>query len=105
MAHTEPVSAFVGCQWVNMYSDWNTAVMGAICTAESHGNVLAIDHNTNGSTDYGLLQINSVHSDMVSELSDLYTPQVNIAVAHKLWLAHGYEPWSSYNSGYYLNFM
>lgn len=44
-------------------STWNTAV--AVALAESGGKTDATNHNTDGSTDYGLFQINSVHADLL----------------------------------------
>lgn len=52
------------------------------------------------------MQINSNHADLVhGDLTSLFSPQVNVAVAHELWLAHGWTPWSSYLNGSYLAFL
>lgn len=43
---------------------------------------------------YGLLQINGIHSHLVGgDPSALYDPETNIRIAHDLWLSRGYRPW------------
>lgn len=77
-------------------------VAAAIAMAESSGNPQATNHNTNGSTDYGLWQINSVHSGQFGTPgARWYDPQYNAQMAHTLWKSQGFRPWSTYNSGAY----
>lgn len=77
--------------------------------AESKGNPTIDNAGTNrdGSVDYGLMQINSIHADMVAgDLESLRNPQVNIKIAYSLskggtdWTA-----WSVYNNGKYLAYL
>lgn len=95
------------CSAVNAY-DWDTRTAYAICMAES-GGVASKDNaglNRDGSVDRGLFQINSVHSDMVNgDLNSLFDPKVNVSIAYKLYSANGWQPWSVYNSGKYLQFL
>lgn len=75
----------------------------AIVEAESSGNPEAINQNTNGSTDYGLAQINSIHG--VSQ-SAMFDPAQNLAEAYSL--SDGgtnFAPWSTYNSGAYQKYL
>lgn len=78
----------------------------AIVQAESGGNPAATNHNTNGSTDYGLWQINSVHSSLLSH-GVWNDPQSNTNMAYQVWKSAGgsWSPWSTYNSGAYQKYM
>jgi hypothetical protein len=79
--------------------------MLAICQAESGGNTNATNYNYNGTTDRGVLQVNSSHAYMVNgDLNSLYDPAVNISIAYRIWLGQSYQAWSSYNSGSYERF-
>lgn len=99
---TDPVQPLVNCQLVNNY-DWNKQIAYAICMAESQDNPNATDNDSDGSTDYGLMQINSIHADLVNgDLNSLFDPATNIKIAYKLsqqgtkWTA-----WTTYNNGEY----
>ena len=96
------------CSAVNAY-DWDTRTAYAICMAES-GGVASKDNaglNRDGSTDYGLMQINSIHADMVDgNLERLRDPQVNIKVAYSISRAvTDWTAWSAYNNGKYKQFL
>lgn len=75
----------------------------AVALAESGGNTLASHRNTNGSTDYGLWQINTVHRNAFPELvpggawSD---PATNAKMAWSI-SSHGrnWSPWVTYTNG------
>ena len=77
----------------------------AICLAESGGNTSAVNHNTNGTTDYGLWQINSVHSQYNGTLL-LSNPAYNAQAAWEL-SSHGinWQPWTTFNTGAYKKFL
>lgn len=78
--------------------------MAAIALAESSGQVGATNKNSNGTTDRGLWQINSSHSQFNSQqlLTDpLYNAQAAVAV----FKSQGLTAWSTYNSGAYRNFL
>jgi soluble lytic murein transglycosylase-like protein len=77
--------------------------------AESGGNA-NIDNaglNSDGSTDYGLMQINSIHADFVGgDLEKLRDPATNIKIAYSLSRGGtNWTPWSAYNSGKYLKYL
>lgn len=78
----------------------------AIMQAESGGNPAATNHNTNGSTDYGLFQINSVHSSILQS-GNWQDPQSNINMAYQVYKNAGnsWSPWSTYNSGAYQRYL
>lgn len=81
---------------------WNVTVAEAICQAESGGNPYAVSPTQ----DYGLMQINQIHADMVNgDLTALYSPSENISVAYKLYSADGWVPWSTYLSGAYQRYL
>lgn len=57
-------------------------LLWAIAKTESNFNALAINKNKNGSTDIGLMQINTIHKDKLNSLNltlnDLYNPEVSV---------------------------
>lgn len=74
----------------------------AVALAESGGETNAQGHNTDGSTDRGLWQLNTVHKDITDSCA--YSPSCNATEAYKLFKAQGWRPWSAYNNGAYLAF-
>lgn len=94
------------CNAVKQY-DWDIRTAYAICMAESRGNPEATGYNQDGSVDRGLMQVNSIHSDMVSgNLTALYTPIVNIKIAYSLSKGGtDWTPWSTFNNGKYRQFL
>ena len=72
----------------------------AIAHAESGGNASAVNNaNSNGSSDYGLMQINSVHSDLLSKFNK-FDPVDNMRMAYQI--SNGgtnWKPWSTFNNG------
>lgn len=87
----------------------------AVCLAESGGRPNAENRNGNGSIDYGLWQINSVHSKTFTGnykgYTDLwpnrYEPVTNTIMAKAIWTDAGgsFSPWSTYKSGAYKKFL
>lgn len=79
----------------------------AISQAESSGNATAVNNaNNNGTSDYGLMQINSVHSDLLKQYN-WKDPQQNMDMAYQIYKSAGgnFTPWSTFNSGAYQKFM
>jgi soluble lytic murein transglycosylase-like protein len=80
-----------------LYQHVNPTVLRAIAWQESHGNANAVHRNHNGSTDYGMMQINSVHLAQLSRYgvsaTDLMNPCSSIFVAawhlHKMMIKYG----------------
>ncbi|MEJ0003141.1 MAG: lytic transglycosylase domain-containing protein [Pararobbsia sp.] len=80
-----------------LYQHVSPLVLRAIAWQESHGNAAAIHRNTNGSIDYGMMQINSIHLPALAlygvSPSDLMNPCTNIFVAawhlHKMMAKYG----------------
>jgi len=69
--------------------DWqeiHTAV--AVAYAESGGDPFAVNNNSDGSTDFGLWQINSVHN-----FEGLFNPVVNAEAAFDVWSRQGWTAW------------
>jgi hypothetical protein len=83
-------------------NDLTTAV--AVALAESGGNPNATHSNTNGSIDYGLWQINSVHSSLLQS-GTWSTPSDNARMAYSVWQGSGWKAWTTYTSGAYLTNM
>jgi lysozyme-like protein len=78
----------------------------AIALAESGGNPTATHKNNNGSTDYGLFQINSIHSDLLGQ-NNWSDPAANARMAYSIFVQSNktFNPWSTYKSGSYLRFL
>lgn len=76
----------------------------AVAYAESGGNPQAVNNkNKNGSTDYGLWQINTVHGALLNQ-GDKFDPAANARMAYTIWKGAGskWTPWSAYNNGSYI---
>jgi hypothetical protein len=70
----------------------------AIVHAESSGHPDATNSNSNGTTDYGLWQINSVHSDLLGA-NDWRDPLANTRMAYTVWKHNGWDAWSTWPLG------
>lgn len=68
----------------------------SVALAESGGNPRAENHNTNGSVDRGLFQINSVHGSLSTT-----NVAANVAAAVKINKESGWSPWVTYKTGAY----
>lgn len=74
----------------------------AIAGAESTWQPGASHLNSDGSTDYGMWQINSVHATLLAS-GDWRDPFDNARMAHTVWAdASGWTPWTTFSSGAYL---
>lgn len=93
---------------IDQYS-WNQQVAFAVMKAENTGCNPAKDNaglNYDGSVDYGLFQVNSIHADMVGgNLDALRDPATNIDTAYKIYSGSGWRAWSTYNNGKYLSYL
>lgn len=89
--------------------DWDIRTAYAICMAESGGNPTKDNAglNADGSVDYGLMQINSIHADMVGgNLELLREPATNIKIAYSLSKGgQDWTPWSVYKNGKYRQYL
>lgn len=63
----------------------------AVFKCESGLRANAIGHNTNGSTDYGVAQINSIHQVNGNYLLDYRT---NIDIAYQIFSEQSWRPWT-----------
>lgn len=75
-------------------SELVTAV--AIAFAESSFNATATHKNSDGSTDFGLWQINSVHGFPELASGAWQDPNVNAQLAYRVWKASGWNAWSTH---------
>jgi hypothetical protein len=67
-----------------------------LANCESKMNPQALNKNTNGTFDVGLLQINDVHGKRISR-QDRMNFEKNIRFAYKLYQEqHGFQAWSCY---------
>jgi len=78
----------------------------AVSLAESGGRSDATNRNSNGTTDFGLWQINSIHKAELAAGS-WSNPTDNAIMAHKVWASAGgsFRPWVTFTRGTYLAFM
>lgn len=83
-------------------TDAEIAIAVAVALAESGGNSEATHVNKNGSTDYGLWQVNSIHGFPVG---DLLNGPGNAIFAHRVYLSQGWKAWTTYKSGAYLAYL
>jgi hypothetical protein len=76
----------------------------AIAEAESNLNCNAFNVNTNGSVDFSIFQLNSVHLKKGGEwtLENMANCKKNVDLAYQLWTEQGWEPWVAYLSNAYL---
>lgn len=86
------------------FPESQVAVAVAVALAESAGYPAATNHNTNGSVDFGLWQINTVHGALLTT-GAWCVPADNAAMAHTVWTRAGgsWTPWATFNSGSYLS--
>jgi len=82
--------------------DCKTAL--AVAKAESGLNCNAFNVNSNGSVDFGIFQLNSVHLKKGGEwtLTNMSDCEKNVDLAYQMWTEQGFEPWVAYLSGSYL---
>jgi hypothetical protein len=85
--------------------------MAAIALAES-GGVPSKDNtglNSDGSVDYGLWQINSVHANdsVIKKIGweNRLNPEANAKMAVFIYQQQGLTAWSTYNNGAYKRFL
>jgi len=67
-----------------------------IASCESGIRSEAIGHNSNGSRDYGIFQINSVHFGKIpvkDKVAYLLNADNNIALAYQIYQRQGWNPW------------
>lgn len=89
------------------FSGRDLSIAVAVAFAESGGDPNAInDKNRNGSTDYGLFQINSIHKSILAG-GQWNNPADNAKMAYKVFSDAGkkWRPWAAYNNGSYLQFL
>jgi hypothetical protein len=74
----------------------------AVAMAESGGETTASNRNSNGSYDYGLWQINTIHGALLQQ-GDKFNPLDNAKMALTVWQRAGnkWTPWVVYKSGVY----
>lgn len=78
----------------------------AVARAESDWNAKATNHNHDGSTDFGLMQINSIHESILAGGS-WSNAQDNMIMAFKVFQGSGgrWTPWVTFNTGSYRKFL
>lgn len=87
--------------WVDAGGPAKAAPLAAaIAVAESAGNPFATNHNTNGSVDRGLWQINSVHSQY-NPAKLMGEPLYNAKAAVEIFKGKGetFTDWATFNNG------
>jgi len=79
----------------------------AVQRAENPRGACEIYHyNTDGTLDWGYFQINTVHLKRAGvNLRDLLDCKANIDFAYKLYAERGFEPWTTFQSGAYRQFL
>lgn len=93
-----------GPQPIAPITDDNAVIAIAIALAESGGNPDAVGGpNSNGTYDYGLWQINSIHNPVEREK---HSAAANWLLAWRIaGMGTSWKPWATYNSGAYKTHM
>jgi len=97
-------SQIAGAAQAAGFTGANLTIAVAVALAESGGNPTASHKNSNGSTDYGLWQINSVHSSLLAS-GNWQDPTANAKMAFSVFQGSGWKAWTTYSSGAYLKNM
>lgn len=102
-----------GCQVANYlrksgFPEYSVPTMVCISKYESSYNCDATNKNTDGSTDYGLMQINSYYwcsgdpkskyNSCGTTCSSLFNCQTNTNCAYTVWKQQGYTAWYGYKN-------
>ena len=79
----------------------------AVQRAENpRGDCETYHYNSDGTLDWGYFQINTVHLKRAGvNLRDLLDCKANIDFAYQLYTEKGFEPWTTYRTGAYLEFL
>lgn len=80
----------------------------AVALAESGGRANATNHNTDGTQDTGLMQINDVHhgSETVTAFRNrMLDPVENVKEGKSVFASSGWNAWTTYKNGTYRKFM
>lgn len=99
---------------IGRYTDWDINTMTAISMAESGCNAsknnltstethIGYDGNVVCVGSYGALQVGCVHK--LGDVASLNNLDVNVDVAHSVWLKQGYNSWTTYSNGKYLRYL
>lgn len=94
--------------------DWDDSIAVRVAKSENFWNLTKsfdcarTNVNKNGSVDYGIFQINSIHEQRLKKLGmtmeDMKDCKKNIAYAYEwLYSYQGWTPWVSYTNGSYLS--
>ena len=88
-------------------SAWPGRIALAVQRAENpRGACETYHYNSDGTLDWGYFQINTVHLKRAGvNLRDLLNCKANIDFAYKLYTERGFEPWTTFNSGAYRQFL
>ena len=86
------------------FSGEDQPIAVAVAQAESGGDPNATHLNGNGTTDFGLWQINSVHVALLA-MGDWRDPAANARMAYAVWQQSGWRAWSTYKSGTYRKYL
>jgi hypothetical protein len=107
LSHAQLLQLWTGAGGPSNVSD----IMAAIALAES-GGVPSKDNtglNSDGSVDYGLWQINSVHANdsVIKKIGweNRLNPEANAKMAVFIYQQQGLRAWSTYNNGAYKRFL
>lgn len=84
-------------EWEARYGERVARIAVAIAIAESGLNTQARHTNSNGSVDYSLFQLNSVHK----QRGNLADPVENVKIAMDIYAEQGWNPWVVYQTGKY----
>jgi hypothetical protein len=107
----QPVGTILTASQISSYAQsagfrgQSLQIATAIALAESGGRVAAVNHDSDGSTDRGLWQINSIHSEYNANRL-LNDPAYNAQAAYQISSGgSNWYPWTTYVNGAYQRYL
>lgn len=93
-------------QWAQQsgFTGKDLQISVAVALAESSGRIDATNHDSNGTTDYGVWQINSVHAALFEQYPQWWSVE-NADMAHSVFTGSGWNAWTTFTSGAYKSHM
>jgi hypothetical protein len=90
----------IGDYIVEVFGD-HAHVALAVAKAESGLNCSALNVNTNGTVDFSVMQVNSIHMKKGYKLSELTDCKRNVDIAYEIFQSHGnsFNPWVAFTNG------
>ena len=97
---TVPITQIAGAAKAAGFTGPDLVIAVAVAEGESSGQADQATPERDGSTSYGLWQINSVHKDVLA-MGSWADPATNARMARTVWQRSGWKAWGAYNNQSY----